>query len=414
MNPIFKAFCRVYQFAFYAAIPLLPYRNPEVLHSTEELIPVLKERGIQSLLLVTDGQLRRSGVTKQLETLLEQNQIRCAVYDGTNPNPTVKNVEAARELYLERGCQCLIAFGGGSSIDCAKALGARIAYPRKSLGQLKGLLHVLRKIPPLIAIPTTAGTGSEVTVAAVITDSEQKHKYTMNDFTLIPAFAVLDPRVTYTLPPSLTATTGMDAMTHAVEAYIGRSTTRETRRLALEAVKLIFDNIETAYRDGTNHRARENMLLAAHKAGLAFTKSYVGYVHAVAHSLGGQYNIPHGLANSVLLPIVLEEYGPCAHRKLHELGVAAGVEGPGDTHEAGAEKFIAAIRRLNRSMNIPETLSGIRKEDIPGMARHAAKEANPLYPVPRLMDPEELERFYEKVADWSAEHEHRSAAGVSA
>ena len=253
----------------------------------------------------------------------------------------------------------------------------------------------------MIAIPTTAGTGSEVTVTAVITDSEVKHKYTMNNFTMIPSYAVLDPGVTYTLPPSLTATTGMDALTHAVEAYIGRSTSKETRALALEAVSLIFRNIEKAYADGTDHAARENMLHAAYKAGIAFSKSYVGYIHAVAHTLGGQYNTPHGLANYVLMPIVLEAYGETVHMKLHVLGIAAGVTSESDSHKEGAEKFIAAIHRLNRNMGIPEKLTGICKEDIPAMAAHAAKEANPLYPVPVLMDKKQLETFYYQVADWS-------------
>lgn len=400
MNPIKKIYCRVFQSAFHAALPFLPYRNPEVFHSIEALPPLLKKLKIKSVLLVTDQQLRKNGITAPLEDLLGNEGIKCVVYYDTNPNPTVKNVESARELYVKENCEGLIAFGGGSSMDCAKAVGARIAYPKKSLDQLKGLLRVLRKIPPLIAIPTTAGTGSEVTVTAVITDSEKKHKYTMNNFTMIPPYAVLDPRVTYTLPPSLTATTGMDALTHAVEAYIGGSTSKETRALAIEAVKLIFANIETAYKEGSNYEARENMLWAAHKAGIAFSKSYVGYIHAVAHSLGGQYNIPHGLANSVLMPIVLEEYGSAAYKKLHKLGIAAGVAAEQDSHKEGAEKFIEAIRVLNRNMKIPETLSGIKEEDIPGMAKHAAKEANPLYPVPKLMNAKELEQFYYKVADW--------------
>lgn len=400
MNVIAKAGCRIFQTAFHLALPFLPYREPEVYYNIELIVELLKKRGIRSVLLVTDAGLRKVRSTARLEKLLETKKIKYAVYDKTQANPTVHNVEEALELYRRENCECLIAFGGGSSIDCAKAVGARIAYPKKSLNQLKGLLRVLRKIPTLIAIPTTAGTGSEVTVTAVITDSETKHKYTMNNFTFIPSYAVLDPEVTYTLPPHLTATTGMDALTHAVEAYIGGSTSRETRALALTATRLIFENIETAYRDGTNRKAREQMLLAAHKAGIAFSKSYVGYIHAVAHSLGGQYNIPHGLANSVLMPIVLEEYGKSAEKKLHQLGIAAGVTTENDSHEAGAQAFIQAIRDLNQRMNIPETLSGIREGDIPKMAKHAAREANPLYPVPKLMNAKELERFYYKVADW--------------
>lgn len=400
MNPISKAFCRTYQFAFHAALPLLPYREPKIFNSIDSLASLLNQLHVHSVLLVTDPVLKSSGITAPLEALLKENNIHCAVYDKTCANPTVKNVEEAQKLYLKEKCECLIAFGGGSSMDCAKAAGARIAYPKKSLNQLKGLLRVLRKIPTLIAIPTTAGTGSEVTITAVITDKKTKHKYTMNDFTLIPSYAVLDPKVTCTLPPSLTATTGMDALTHVVEAYIGRSTSRETRALSLEAVKLIFENLETAYNDGTNLRARENMLHAAYMAGIAFSKSYVGYIHAVAHSLGGQYNIPHGLANSVLMPIVLEEYGVTAYRKLHELGIAAGAATEKDSPKNGAEKFIRAIRELNQRMNIPETLPGIKKENIPKMAKYAAKEANPLYPVPKLMNAKELEKFYYRVAEW--------------
>jgi alcohol dehydrogenase class IV len=288
-------------------------------------------------------------------------------------------------------------------MDCAKAVGARVVFPKKQLGELKGLLKVHRKIPTLIAIPTTAGTGSEVTLAAVITDSREKHKYVMNDFNLIPSYAILDPHATYTLPPSLTATTGMDALTHAVEAYIGRSTTKETRAMATKAVKLIFDNIETAYREPENKAARENMLHAAHYAGIAFSKSYVGYVHAVAHSLGGRYNTPHGLANSVLLPIVLEIYGESAHKKLHELAIVAGVCDDGDTDRQAAEKFIREIKNMNSRMKIPEKLDVIQKEDVPEMASYADKEANPLYPVPKLMDAEELQKIYALASDWGSE-----------
>ena len=399
MNVLAKAFCRVFQSAFYMALPILPYREPKRFKKIDEIITLLKKEKVQSVLLVTDPGLRKSGITSPLEKMLKENGIHCAVYDKTCANPTVKNVEEARAMYVEEKCEVLIAFGGGSSMDCAKAVGARIAYPKKSLDQLKGLLRVLRQIPTLIAIPTTAGTGSEVTLAAVITDSEKKHKYTLLDFTLIPSYAVLDPEVTFSLPPQLTATTGMDALTHAVEAYIGGSTTKETRYFAMKAVKLVFENIEVVYADGHNRKARANMLLAAYRAGIAFSKSYVGYIHAVAHSLGGQYNIPHGLANAVLMPVVLEAYGESAYRKLHKLGIVAGVSTKEDSDEAGAKKFIQAIRDLNERMNIPTTFPEIRKEDIKTMAKHAAKEANPLYPVPKLMNAKELEQFYYKVME---------------
>lgn len=402
MNWLQRCYCRAYQLAFRLAMPLLPYREPERFENIHALPGLLGRLGLTSVLLVTDGPLRQAGVTGELEELLAQSGIRCAVYDGTRANPTVANVEEARERYLAEGCQGLIAFGGGSSMDCAKAVGARIVYPRRTVNRMKGLLRVLRRLPPLIAIPTTAGTGSEVTVTAVITDTQRKHKYTMNNFTMIPRWAVLDPAVTVSLPPSLTATTGMDALTHAVEAYIGNSTTKETRAYARKAVELIFANLPKAYESGGDLEARRKMLYAAHIAGIAFSKSYVGYIHAVAHSLGGQYNTPHGLANAVLLPKGLELYGPCVYPKLWELGQSAGVVAEGDGVEDGARAFIAAIYAMNERLGIPETLPDIQKEDVPAMARHAAKEANPLYPVPRLMDAGELEAFYEAAGEWGS------------
>lgn len=399
MNIIKKLYCRTFQFAFKTAIPILPYRDPKEMASVDEVPHLLKKLGRNAVLLVTDKPLREAKVTERLEEVLEKAGIRCVVFDDVEPNPTIKNVEAARRVYRKNNCKALIGFGGGSSIDCAKAVGARLAYPKRSIDQMKGILKIWRRIPPLIAIPTTAGTGSEVTVASIITDSEKKHKYALNSFPLIPRYNVLDPRVTFTLPPHLTATTGMDALTHAVEAYIGGSTTKKTRALAKEAVRLIFENIETAYKDGTNYEARNNMLHASNRAGLAFSISYVGYVHAVAHSLGGQYGIPHGLANAVLLPIVLEDYGECVYTKLAELSGAAGIADESASDEDNARTFIKAVRELNRKMGIPETLKGIAQEDIPVMAGHADKEANPLYPVPKLMDAHELERFYYMVAD---------------
>lgn len=398
MNPIKAIYCRSVQAVLRAALPVLPYREPQVFHSCGELSTVFQKENIRRVLIVTDVGIVRSGIAAQLEAVLDEDDISYAVYDQTRPNPTVVNVEQALSLYRRYRCQALIAIGGGSSMDCAKAVGARLARPGTPLGKLKGTLRILRPLPTLIAIPTTAGTGSETTLAAVITDTQAQHKYVMNDFVLIPKYAVLDARLTLSLPPHLTATTGMDALTHAVEAYIGRSTTRQTRQEALEATRLVFANVERAYRNGKDYEARSNMLTAAYRAGIAFSRSYVGYVHAVAHSLGGQYNIPHGLANAVLLPYVLESYGSCIHRKLHDLAVAAGVASPQEEDAGAAAKFIRAIRQLNARMGIPETLAGIRPEDIPVMAAHAEKEANPLYPVPRLMTREELTFFYEQVA----------------
>jgi alcohol dehydrogenase len=394
-----KLWCRAFQLSFRIALPLLPYREPEIVSSCDELSDVFREKKCKSVLIVTDRGIVENGITNPLIKVLEKSGVGYNIYDKTQPNPTVLNVEDALVMYKESGCDTLIAIGGGSSMDCAKAVGARVVYPKKSLNKMGGILRIMRKLPTLIAIPTTAGTGSEVTLASVITDDKAKHKYAIMSFPLIPHYAVLDPALTYTLPPHLTATTGVDALTHAVEAYIGRSTTKETRNLALQSVKLIFENIETAYNDGSNRRARENMLHAAYKAGIAFSKSYVGYIHAIAHSLGGRYGTPHGLANAVIMPYVLEAYGKSAYKKLHRLGVAARVCSEQDTDKDGALKFICAIKNLNEKIGIPNKIKGINKEDIPKMAKYAEKEANPLYPVPKLMTRTELEALYYQISE---------------
>lgn len=397
MNILEKTFCRTYQFGFKAAMPVLPYHEPKTFHSIENITDILKAENKNSVLIVSDQGIRQSGIIDILTNILDKANIKYAVYDQTRANPTIYNIEEGLKIYNQNNCNALIAIGGGSSMDCAKAIGARVVYPKKSVQQMKGLMHVLRKIPTLITVPTTAGTGSEVTVTAVITDPDKKHKYTLNNFTFIPYYAILDPKLTVTLPKSLTATTGMDALTHAVEAYIGRSTTRQTRKLATDATKLIFENILTAYNNGLDINARANMLIAAYKAGMAFSKSYVGYIHAIAHSLGGQYNIPHGLANAVLMPYVLEGYGKSVYKKLHKLAIAAGISNKEENSKTAAEKFIAAIKDFNKKMNIPDHFDIIEDKDIPQMARYAAKEANPLYPVPKLMNRKELEKFYYQV-----------------
>lgn len=394
MNKFKAAYCRIFQKCFKIAIPFMPYRCPEIFYSTSKLTGLFEKKNINNILIVTDDGIRKFGLLDRMIMHFEHHNINYSIYDKTVANPTTTNVEEARQLYIDNNCNAIIGFGGGSSIDCAKAVGARIAKPKQSLAKMKGILKVHKKLPLLIAIPTTAGTGSETTLAAVITDANTRHKYAINDFPLIPAYAVLDPKVTVSLPPSLTATTGMDALTHAVEAYIGGSTTKSTRKNALRATKLIFENIYKAYDNGTDIEARKNMLKASFYAGCAFTKSYVGYVHAVAHSLGGRYNIPHGLANATLLPFVLEDYGSSVYKKLYELAVYSGIAAETDDYETAAHKFIDAIKDMKKYFNIGDTFSEIRKEDIPELSKYADKEANPLYPVPVLMNAEELEKFY--------------------
>ena len=394
MNTLRKIYCRAFQKAFHIAIPFLPYRKPKIAGSVKELPEIIMRHKCTHVLIITDGGIMKLGLTRRLEKALKEAGIPYTIYDKTVANPTTVNVREALELYHKEGCDAIIGFGGGSSMDCAKAVGACAVKPNQSLAQMKGILKVHKKLPLLMAVPTTAGTGSETTLAAVITDADTRYKYAINDFPLIPRYAVLDPKVTLSLPPFITATTGMDALTHAVEAYIGNSTTIDTRRDALKAVKLIFENIDIAYEHGDNIQARRNMLHASFYAGCAFTKSYVGYVHAVAHSLGGQYNVPHGLANAILLPLVLREYGSCIDKKLHKLAIAAGLADKNTLDHEAAELFIQAIEEMKERFGIVNIVKEIQETDIPKLTHYADKEANPLYPVPKLMDASELEKFY--------------------
>lgn len=397
MNIFKKFYCRVYQGVFRMSLPILPYREPELLMNNDELVKVLLDNGKNNILLVTDKGIRGLGLTKTLEDAILEKKINLFVFDDVIPNPTTKNVADCLTMYHDNKCDAIIALGGGSVMDCAKATGARVACPKKSLKQMKGVLKVGKKLPLLIAVPTTAGTGSETTLAAVITDAETRHKYAINDFPLIPRYALLDANLTVGLPKHITSTTGMDALTHAIEAFIGRSTTKSTRNAAKFAVKTIFDNILEVYENPTNLKAREEMLKASYYAGVAFTKSYVGYVHAIAHSLGGKYNIAHGLANAIILPYVLKKFGKKIHKKLWELGVHAGLFDDKTSKSDGAKIFIEKIEELNKKMNIPTSISEIKEEDIKALAKTAEHEANPLYPVPVLWTEKDLEKIYYQI-----------------
>lgn len=397
MNTFKKVYCRCFQAAFRAVLPILPYRNPKVYSHISDIVQILRRENISRPLIITDQTLSALGATEGLTKALSENEICYTLFDGAFPNPTTALARIAHDCYRQNNCDGLIAFGGGSPMDLAKAVGVMQARPDKSLEQLAGILKVRRKLPVLIAIPTTAGTGSETTLAAVLVNADTRHKFTINDFPLIPGYAILDPSTIHTLPVSIAAATGLDALTHAVEAYIGRSTTRQTRADAEKAVKLIFENFDAAVCH-ESISAESAMLKASHYAGRAFTRSYVGYVHAVSHSLSGQYNLPHGWINAVLLPLILKRYGSAVRKKLAKLAVCAGIGNLAESEEILAKRFIAEIEEKNRRYGIPCHIDAIRQEDIPLLASRAAKEANPLYPVPVLWDAKELEAIYRKAA----------------
>lgn len=394
-----KAFSRIFQGVLKLALPLLPYKDPTIIDEISNIPTVLKDNGKRKPLIVTDKTIHDLGLCSGLEQSLKDADVEYALFGDVVANPTTANVDAALNVYKAENCDCLIAFGGGSPMDCAKGVGARIAKPKKTLGQLGGILKVGKKIPLLIAVPTTAGTGSETTLACVIVDSETRHKYAINDFPLIPPYAVLDEQVTMSMPPRVAATTGMDALTHAIEAYIGKGGNAGTRRDALDAIKLIFENIETSCKEKTRE-ARKNMLVASHKAGKAFSKAYVGYVHAVAHSLGGKYDTPHGLANAVLLPVVLKQYDKAVHKKLAEIAVHCGLIDATAAPSVGAAAVIEKIDNLNAALDIPAILK-MNEADLDELATYAYNEATPLYPVPVMWGKSELKKIYRAVADFT-------------
>ena len=397
MNIFKKFYCRTYQFLFRIALPILPYRQPKILENNNEIIDILKSKNINKLLLVTDKTIRNLGLINNLQKELKNNNFDTIIFDEIFPNPTITQVENGLKIYLENNCKCIIAIGGGSVIDCAKVIGARVVKPNKSVKKMKGLLKICKKLPTFIAIPTTAGTGSETTLTAVITDDQNHHKYTINDFSLIPHYALLDYNLTLGLNKKITSTTGMDALTHAIEAYIGQSTTPQTRNASIEAIRLINENLKEAYDNPSNAVARQNMLKASYLAGVAFTKSYVGYVHAIAHTLGGKYNTPHGLANAIILPIMLKVYGNSVTKKLAKLAKLTHIANNEDDNKVASDKFILWIENLNSYFDIPKHVDHLDLKDIDELSTLADKEANPLYPVPKLLDKKALSQVYKKL-----------------
>ncbi|MBQ7203153.1 MAG: iron-containing alcohol dehydrogenase [Eubacterium sp.] len=389
-----KCWYRVYQRVFMVAMCFMDWSEPELLEGSDSILRLpkfIKGKGIDKVLVVTDKGLMGLHLLDPMFEELKVAGVEYVVYDGVQPNPTIPNIEDCKDMYIQNGCQGIIAFGGGSSMDCAKAAGARVVKPNQSVRSMRGYLKVLKKLPPFFAVPTTAGTGSETTVAAVVTDPETHEKNAINDICLRPKYAVLDPALTVGLPPHITSTTGMDALTHAVEAYIGKSNTKSTIKYAEDATKLIHENLEKAYIDGKDIEARGNMLKGSYLAGCAFTRAFVGYVHAIAHNLGGLYGTPHGLANAVILPYVLDWYADAAYPQLAKLADIIGITTPSMSTEDKGKAFIAEIRRMNSAMDIPDKFDFIKEEDLPTLVERALLEGNPGYPVPKIMDAADCE-----------------------
>lgn len=368
----------------------------------KKLPAIVKKKGKSQVLVVTDKGLMGLNLLDGLFKALEEVGVKYVVYDEVQPNPTIENVEAALKLYKENNCQAVIAVGGGSPMDCAKGTIARVARPDRPVAKMSGTFKVFLPSkgmnglipPPLYAVPTTAGTGSETTIAAVITDASTHDKFPIMDPFIRARYAVLDPELTAGLPKKVTSTTGMDAMTHAVEGYTNIwYNDKKFNDYGLKAIKLIFENLEKAYENGNDLEARGNMLLASYYAGLCFTRGGVGYVHGIGHRLGGKYGVPHGLAMSVILPHVFSDalLGPYVYDKLAEIADYVGITGSSD--EDKAKKFIAEVEAMNARMEIPTGFDCIKEEDIPWIAEHCIAEVLPTYPVKQIFTQAEVEKF---------------------
>jgi alcohol dehydrogenase class IV len=389
-----KAYQKIVKFL----ITVINFGEPETLTGPGSVLKIaehLKKNKFKKALIVTDEGIVKIGLLKGMLDSFKDQGIEYVVYDKVIPNPTIKVIEEAREMFQAENCDCFIGFGGGSSMDSAKVASARVSNPGTSIMKMTGYFKIRKKIKYLIAVPTTSGTGSECTVAAVITNPETKAKYGVGSDKLLPSLAVMDPELSYGLPPHITSTTGMDALTHAVEAFISTIPSKYTDDYARKAVKIIFEDLDTCYKDGKNTQSRENMMWASYYAGAAFTRALVGNVHAIAHNFGGLYHVPHGLANAIVLPHVLEASIETCDKRLAELAEVAGIVKEGKSTREMAEAFIQKIRDMNKAFEIPETVKELKKEDIALLAKRASKEAFYLYAPPKYFSPVEMKKVLE-------------------
>ena len=381
-------FLRIYMVIFKGVTAILPFKWPQTFEGTDsslELVRHMASVGHKNVLIVTDAVLVKLGVLNKIIAELDKLGVKHVIYDGVEPNPTVAQIEAGYELCAKHGCKAILAVGGGSPIDAAKMIGARVKN-KKPIVKMTGLFRVWRGMLPLYAVPTTAGTGSECTIAAVVTDPVQQRKLPAMDLQLMPTAAALDGALMTGLPPHITAATGMDALTHAVEAFVSRNALKRTDEKAIEATQLVMKYLDTAFTNGTDLEARQKMARASHLAGIAFTQAGVGYVHAIAHKFGALYHTPHGLANAIVLPYVLDySLSNCAPR-LAELSRLCGIGPAGGSDEQLAKAFIQRIRDMNQKFGIPTSLATLKKSDIPEIANSALSEARFTYAVPRYMN----------------------------
>lgn len=375
------------------AADLIPLRDPELLvgsDSLQRLAQIVAGDSVKKVLLVTGSGIVKRGQTDSLVAALKEQGVKTVIYPGILPDPTFAIVNEGLALLQKKSCDGVIGFGGGSAMDAAKVIAIAAANKCKA-ERLSGYFKGLRKPLPLYAVPTTAGTGSEVTIASVISNDSTHTKAFVIDSRSVPLAAALEPRLMRSVPPALTAASGMDALTHALEAYLSTIATPRTDADAIEAIRLIMENLPRAFRQGSDLHARETMSVAAYKAGRAFTRASVGYVHAISHQLGAFYGTPHGLGNAIVLPYILEFYEPVVRNRMARLGVELGLGTFNQDKALVTRKVLEHISALNKKLKIPLTVEDLKAEDIPAIARGAMKEALSSYPVPRHLTRRECE-----------------------
>ena len=364
-------------------------------HALLDLVDVLKEKHMNRYMIVTTAGFIKRRTLQPFFERLDKSRIAYSIFHDVKPDPEISDVEKLKEYYIKEGCQGLIAIGGGSVIDCSKAALACVQTSHLDVKTVLETGRVSKILPLFIAVPTTAGTGSEVTAGAVITDPIRKRKYALSHLFLIPKYAVLDASLLTTLPAKMTAYTGMDALTHAIEAYINHFNNRKTKKYELEAIQSIFQYLIPSFLDGSNIQYRLELLEASYKAGVAITNNYIGYVHAIAHGIGGMYHLQHGMINAIILPIVLEEYGDAVTKKLAQIADVIGIDG--QTDQQKAEHFIKKLKELNQVLGIPTSIPEIQEADIHYLATGAEKEGNPTYPTPVTWDVRKFEEVIRKI-----------------
>lgn len=326
----------------------------------------------QKVSLITDPGIIKAGLLDKITSILKEEKLLYNVFDGVDPNPKDRNVERGAQVVRSFEADAMVAVGGGSVIDCAKAIGVLVSHDGKRIKDFEGKTAVKKPILPFIAVPTTAGTGSEVTFSAVITDTENNYKMTVRSPFMAAKVALLDPKLTVTVPPHITASTGMDALTHAIEAYTVKVSEPISDALALYAIELITNNLVNAVKNGENINARACMLVGSLLAGMAFSHSDVGSVHCMAEALGGVYDAPHGVCNAVLLPYVMEYNAEFCLERYARIAQAMGEIF--DTMEEGAMKAVERVKKLSVDVGLPSFKSlGVKEEDLEKLADMAAK-----------------------------------------